>query len=69
MTANESLHGPISDEVTLRAIIEGVESETGERFFSSLVTLLASAFGCQYAFVSEFLSDRLHFRTRCLGPR
>ena len=69
MTTNESLHRPFSDEVTLRAIVEGVESETGERFFSSLVKQLASAFGCQYAFVSELLSDRMHFRTRAAWGR
>jgi PAS domain S-box-containing protein len=69
VTANESLRQPFSDEVTLRAIVEGVESETGERFFSSLVKHLAAALGCQYAFVSELSSDRLHFRTRAAWGR
>lgn len=69
MSANESLHRTFSDEVTLRAIVEGVESETGERFFPSLVKHLAAALGCQYAFVSELLSDRLHFRTRAAWGR
>lgn len=69
MTANESVYRPLSDDVTLRAIVEGVESETGERFFFSLVKHLASAFGSQYAFVSELLSDGLHFRTRAAWGR
>ena len=69
MTANESLHQPFSDEASLRAIVEGVESETGEGLFSSLVKHLAAALGCQYAFVSELSSDRLHFRTRAAWGR
>jgi PAS domain S-box-containing protein len=69
LAAKESCYRPLSDDLALRAIVEGVESETGERFFSSLVEQLASAFGCQYAFVSEFLDDRLRFRTRAFwGP-
>ena len=69
MTANESVYRPLSDDVVLRAIVEGVESETGERFFSSLVKHLASAFGSEYAFVSELLGDGLHFRTRAAWGR
>jgi formate hydrogenlyase transcriptional activator len=69
LAAKKSSYQPLSDDAALRAIVEGVESETGERFFSSLVEQLASAFSCQYAFVSEFLDDRLRFRTRAFwGP-
>src|SRR2546426_1146295 len=53
----------------LRAIVEGVESETGDRFFASLERHLASALGAQYAFVSELSHDRKRFRTRALWGR
>jgi hypothetical protein len=69
VVAKESAHRSFSDDAALRAIVEGVECETGERFFSSLVEQLASAFRCQYAFVSELLNDRLHFRTRAAWGR
>src|SRR5271156_6397277 len=54
------------DDAALREIVEGVESETGDRFFYSLVKHLASALGCEYAFVSELPVDRLRFRTRAV---
>jgi PAS domain S-box-containing protein len=60
---------PFADDVALRAIVEGVEAETGERFFASLVQQLASALGVQYAFVSELSADRRRFRTRALWGR
>jgi hypothetical protein len=69
LTANDSEYRPLSDDATLRAIVEGIESEMGERFVSSLVKHLASEFGSQYALVSELLSDRLHFRTRAAWGR
>jgi formate hydrogenlyase transcriptional activator len=51
------------DDAALRKIAEGIESETGERFFSALVRHLA------YAFVSELSKDRIRFRTRAVwGP-
>jgi formate hydrogenlyase transcriptional activator len=56
------------DDAALREIVEGVESETGDRFYS-LVKHLASALGCEYAFVSELLVDRLRFRTRAVWGR
>src|SRR5260370_7437467 len=58
-----------SDDAALREIVEGVESETGDRFFYSLVRHLASALECQYAFVSELLGDRSRFRTRAVWGR
>ncbi|MFZ0676162.1 MAG: sigma 54-interacting transcriptional regulator, partial [Candidatus Binatus sp.] len=58
-----------SDDAALREIVEGVESETGDRFFYSLVKHLASALGCEYAFVSELLVDRLRFRTLAVWGR
>jgi formate hydrogenlyase transcriptional activator len=58
-----------SDDAALREVVEGVESETGDRFFYSLVKHLASALECQYAFVSELLGDRSRFRTRAVWGR
>jgi formate hydrogenlyase transcriptional activator len=59
----------LSDDAALREIVEGVESETGDRFFYSLAKHLASALGCEYAFVSELLPDRSRFRTRAVWGR
>jgi len=57
------------DDVALRAVVEGVEAEIGERFFASLVRHLASALDVKYAFVSELLSAERRFRTRALWGR
>src|SRR5262249_58207657 len=54
------------EDTAVRAIVEGVEAETGERFFHSLVRHLATALAVQYAFVSEFSEDRRRFRTRAV---
>jgi formate hydrogenlyase transcriptional activator len=69
MDAKRSTTGTSSDDAALREIVEGVESETGDRFFYSLVKHLASALECQYAFVSELLGDRSRFRTRAVWGR
>jgi formate hydrogenlyase transcriptional activator len=53
----------LTEDAALRAIVEGVEAETGDRFFSSLVQHLAAALDVQYAFVSEFSEDKKRFRT------
>ena len=60
--------GP-SDDVALREIVEAIESETGDRFFYSLVKHLASALGCEYALVSELVKDGSRFRTRAAWGR
>jgi formate hydrogenlyase transcriptional activator len=60
---------PFTEDTALRAIVEGVEAETGEEFFPSLVQNLAAALRVQYAFVSEFSEDRLRFRARALWGR
>ena len=52
----------LPEDAALRKIAEGIKSETGERFSSSLVRHLASVPNCQYAFVSELSKDRLRFR-------
>jgi hypothetical protein len=44
----------LPDDAALRAIAEGVEVETGVRFFSSMAGNLALALGVQYAFVPGF---------------
>jgi formate hydrogenlyase transcriptional activator len=69
MAAKQSTIDIPSDDAALREIVEGVESETGDRFFYSLVKHLASALGCEYAFVSELLPDRSRFRTRAAWGR
>jgi formate hydrogenlyase transcriptional activator len=60
---------PRRDDDALRAIVEGVEAETGAEFFASLVRHLSSALAVQYAFVSEITLDRLGFRTLALWGR
>src|SRR5216117_2104093 len=60
---------PFAEDAALRALVEGVEAETGDRFFPSLVRHLAAALRVQYAFVSEFSADRNHFRTRAAWGR
>ncbi len=55
---------PLTEDTALRAILEGVETEIGERFFPSLVRLLATVLGVQYAYVSELSEDGSHFRSR-----
>jgi formate hydrogenlyase transcriptional activator len=68
--SNEHEQPPSSTEdALLRAIVEGVEAETGDQFFASLVRHLASALKVQYAFVSELTPDRQSFRTLALWAR
>src|SRR5262249_44206505 len=59
----------LPEDAALRAIVEGVEAETGEQFFASLVRHLTLALGCQYAFVSELRPNRDRFRTRAVWGR
>jgi formate hydrogenlyase transcriptional activator len=71
--ANTALQSEVIDrkqaEATLRAIVEGVEAETGDRFFPSLVRHLAAALRVQYAFVSELSDDRMRFKTLAVWGR
>ncbi|HEY6394149.1 MAG TPA: sigma 54-interacting transcriptional regulator, partial [Candidatus Binataceae bacterium] len=69
MGAKQSTTDTPYDDAALREIVEGAESETGDRFFYSLVKHLASALGCEYAFVSELLADHLRFRMRAVWGR
>ncbi len=50
-------------DLTLRAIAEGTATDTGGKFFHSLVKNLAAALSVDYAFVSEFCPDRTKVRT------
>ena len=60
---------PTSEDAALRAIIEGVESEIGEKFFPSLVRQLATVLEVRYAYISELSEDGSHFRSRAgWGP-
>jgi PAS domain S-box-containing protein len=67
LTSSDSVR--LGDDQILRAIVEGVEAEIGERFFTSLVFRLASTLGVQYALVSELSADRMRFRTRAFWGR
>jgi formate hydrogenlyase transcriptional activator len=60
---------PIIPASALRDIVEGVEAETGDRFFSSLARSLALALGVQYAFVTRISDDGTHFKTLALWER
>jgi PAS domain S-box-containing protein len=68
--ASEEPTPPLTDDAALRAIVLGVEAETGDSFFTSLVEHLARALEVRYAFASELSPDRRTFRTLALwGPR
>ncbi len=58
-----------SEATALRAIVEGVEAEIGERFFPLLVQHLATALGAQYAFITRFLNGSPTFRSRAVWAR
>jgi PAS domain S-box-containing protein len=53
----------LDEDVALRKIVEGVESETGEGFLRSLVRCVTESLGVAYAFVSELDAERGVFRT------
>lgn len=48
---------PGQNDPTLQAIVHGVETESGEQFFSSLVKQLVTALKVQYAYVSELSKE------------
>jgi formate hydrogenlyase transcriptional activator len=53
----------LDEEAALRKIVEGVEAETGEGFFRSLVRCVTEALAVSYAFVSSLDAERGVFRT------
>jgi PAS domain S-box-containing protein len=57
------IEATLDEQVALRKIVEGVESETGEGFLRSLVRCVTEALGVAYAFVSELDAERQVFRT------
>jgi formate hydrogenlyase transcriptional activator len=59
----------ISDDAVLRAVAEGVEAETGDRFFLSLARSLALALQVRYAFVTRLSDDGTHFKILALWQR
>jgi two-component system, sensor histidine kinase and response regulator len=56
-------------EDALRAVVEGVATQTGEDFFSSLVRCLATVFKVQYAYLSEMNAEGTHFCSRAAWGR
>jgi len=66
---NDKISTVPSDDAALRAIAEGVEAETGERFFSSLARNLALALNVQYAFVSRLSENGRRFKILALWER
>ena len=69
MPGEENRQTPLPEDAALRAIVEGVESETGDRFFSSLVRHLATALACPYSFVTELHRSTRSFRTLAVWGR
>jgi PAS domain S-box-containing protein len=67
MSTNPSVALP--DDAALRAIVEGVESETGDRFFASLCRSLAQALDVQYAFVTQLAADGASFKMLAVWER
>ncbi len=59
----------LREHAVLREIVEGVEAETGDAFFQSLVRHVATALGVQYVFASELTQGGTHFRARALWAR
>jgi formate hydrogenlyase transcriptional activator len=59
----------LPDAAALTAIAEGVEAETGGRFFSSLARGLATALEVAYAFVTRLSEDGAHFKILALWER
>lgn len=58
---NTPLHG-LEPDSALRAILEGTATETGERFFQSLVQNLARALNTHGAWVTEYFADTRRLR-------
>ena len=50
-------------EDALLAVVEGVATQIGEDFFSSLVRRMATAFNVQFAYLSERDAEGAHFRS------
>src|SRR5215472_4171479 len=66
--ASDKLDNP-DENAALWAIAEGVEADTGDRFFYSLARNLALALNVQYAFVSRLSDDGMRFKILALWER
>jgi hypothetical protein len=66
---NDRTSTVLPDDAALRAIVEGVEAETGDRFIWSLARSLALALNVQYAFVSRLSDDGTRFKILALWER
>ncbi len=56
-TRTQPSAGGIDESAALRSIVEGTATETGERFFASLVENLAKALGTHGAWITEYLEQ------------
>src|SRR6516225_6031577 len=65
----DAIPTPLPDDAALRAIAEGVEAETADRFFSSLARNLALALDVRYALVTRLSDNGSHFKTLALWER
>ena len=64
MALNHSLtFRGLDEDATVRAILEGTATETGERFFASLVENLASALNTYSSWVTEYIAESRQLRT------
>jgi PAS domain-containing protein len=61
-TRTQPSAGGIDETAALRSIVEGTATETGERFFASLVENLAKALGTHGAWVTEYLEEPRRLR-------
>ena len=69
MVSERQVPQSASDDLALRAIVEGVEAEIGDRFFVSLVEHIAAALGARHAIVTFLSRDRRRFSTLAVwGP-
>ena len=66
--SSDRLPSDVSDDA-LTAIVQGVEAETGERFFASLVQNLGLALSVQYAFVTQISDNGTRFRMLAFWER
>jgi PAS domain S-box-containing protein len=52
----------LDEDATVRAILEGTATETGERFFAALVENLSSALNTYSSWVTEYIADSRQLR-------
>jgi len=52
----------LDEDATVRAILEGTATETGERFFAALVENLSKALQTYSAWVSEYIAESRQLR-------